>query len=286
MTNKLSGLKDLIWAAGILLCLLALLIGFFFAAIGKYYGDREKPVLDLSAAHSASQAAPNKDGIDGGLTGGGDSGAATLWATAPDGSLKTLSGSNDAGQGYIDGLTFLVDSSLSALKTSGLTAGQVWTNAEGLPMSGIANWSIVYPGDGSSVSPANAAMVAKPSVLVIAVGSDGTVGLAQEDFISGYESLVRGIISASPETKVICCSVFPVTTVYAGSDGLGETAAAQVNSWIQQVCTDTGAWYADIAYNITANGSLVSQYADGDGKGLSGTGLSAVMSWLRTHAIG
>ena len=38
MTNKLSGLKDLLWAAGIAVCILALLIGFFFAAIGRYAG--------------------------------------------------------------------------------------------------------------------------------------------------------------------------------------------------------------------------------------------------------
>ena len=35
----------------------------------------------------------------------------------------------------------------------------------------------------------------------------------------------------------------------------------------------------------TAEGKLIGQYADTDGKGLSGTGLSAVMSWLRTHSL-
>ena len=185
----------------------------------------------------------------------------------------------------IDSLTFLVDSSLSSLKTSGLTAGQVWVGGSGLPMSDIANWTIVYPGDGSSVSPANAAMVAKPSVLLIAVGSDGMSGLSQEAFISGYETMIRGILGASPETKVVCCSVFPVTDAYTGADGLDIAGAEQVNGWIQQVCIDTGAWYADIAYNITAEGKLIGQYADADGKGLSGTGLSAVMSWIRTHSL-
>ena len=278
MTNKLSGLKDLIWAVAIAICLVALLVGFFFAAISKYGGERERPVLELSPASSGSSA--NKSGIDAGVTGSGGS-----FATVSDGSLKTLSGGSDAGQGYIDSLTFLADSSLSALKTSGLTAGQVWVGENGLPMSDIANWTIVYPGDGSSISPANAAMVAKPAVLVIAIGSDGISGLSQEAFISGYETMIRGILGASPETKLVCCSVFPVTDAYTGSEGLDIAGAEQVNGWIQQVCVDTGAWYADIAYNITAEGKLIGQYSDTDGKGLSGTGLSAVMSWLRTHAL-
>ena len=279
MTNKLSGLKDLIWAIAIVICLAALLVGFFFAAVSKYGGDRERPVIALSPSSSSTPA--NKSGIDAGVT--GSSGGS--YATVSDGSLKTLSGSSDAGQSYIDSLTFLVDSSLSTLKTSGLTAGQVWVGGSGLPMSDIANWTIVYPGDGSSVSPANAAMVAKPAVLFIAIGSDGMSGLSQEAFISGYETMIRGILGASPETKVVCCSVFPVTDAYTGSDGLDIAGAEQVNGWIQQVCIDTGAWYADIAYNITAEGKLIGQYADTDGKGLSGTGLSAVMSWLRTHSL-
>ena len=279
MTNKLSGLKDLIWGIAIVICLAALLVGFFFAAVSKYGGDRERPVIALSPASSSTPA--NKSGIDAGVT--GSSGGS--YATVSDGSLKTLSGSSDAGQSYIDSLTFLVDSSLSTLKTSGLTAGQVWVGGSGLPMSDIANWTIVYPGDGSSISPANAAMVAKPSVLFIAIGSDGMSGLSQEAFISGYETMIRGILGASPETKVVCCSVFPVTDIYTGSDGLDIAGAEQVNGWIQQVCIDTGAWYADIAYNITAEGKLIGQYADTDGKGLSGTGLSAVMSWLRTHSL-
>ena len=278
MTNKLSGLKDLLWAAGIAVCLIALLLGFFFAAVKKYGGDRERPVMELSPAASGAKA--NKSGIDAGLTGGSGS-----YATVSDGSLKTPSGSSDAGQGYIDSLTFLVDSSLSSLKTSGLTAGQVWVGDSGLPMSGIADWTIIYPGDGSSISPANAAMVAKPSVLIIAVGSDGALGMEQEAFISGYENLIRGILGASPDTKVVCCSVFPVTDAYTGSDGLDIAGAEQVSGWIRQVCIDTGAWYIDIAYNITAEGKLIGQYADSDGKGLSGTGLSAVMSWLRTRAL-
>lgn len=279
MTNKLSGLKNLIWAAGILLCLLALVIGFFFAAISRYYGSKEKPQLNLSESNAANEVTASPDGIDAGMD------SSVAYATAPSGELKALSGSSDGGQGYIDSLTFLVDSSMASLKTSGLTAGQVWVGSSGLSMADIANWSIVYPGDGSSVRPADAAMVAKPGILVIAVGSDGCGEITQESFVSGYESLIRSIITASPDTKVICCSVCPVTAAYTGADGLNDEAAAQVNSWIQQVCTDTGAWYADCAYQVTSGGSMMSEYAAAEGKGLNSTGLSAILSYLRIHAL-
>lgn len=279
MTNKLSGLKYLVWAGGILVCMAALVIGFFFAAISRYSGDRERPVLDLSDPGAFSDSAASANGIDAGAEGG------TTYATSPTGALKALGETGDAGQSYIDSLTFLLDSSMASLKTSGLTAGQVWVNSSGLSMDNIADWSILYPGDGSSISPASAAMIAKPATLVIAIGSDGVSGLTQESFVAGYENLILTITTASPDTKVICCSVFPVTTAYAGSDGLSDEAAAQVNGWIQQVCTDTGAWYADCAYVVTSDGSMMSGYAAADGKGLNSSGLSVVLSYLRTHAL-
>lgn len=280
MTNKHAGLKYLIWAGGILICLVALVIGFFFAAISRYSGDRERPVLNLSEKADADSGSVSANGIDAGA------GSGSGYATSPTGALKTLAETGDGGQTYIDSLTFLADSSMSALKTSGLTAGQVWVGSGGLSMDGIAGWSIIYPGDGSSISPANAAMVAKPATLVICIGSDGCTGMSQESFVSGYENLILTITTASPDTKVICCPVFPVTTAYAGSDGLSAQAAEQVNGWIKQVCIDTGAWYADCAYVLTSeDGALLSGYAAAEGKGLSSTGLGALLSWLRTHTL-
>lgn len=278
MSNKLSGLKNMIWAAGIVLCLVALLIGFFYAAVSRYYGPKEKPVLNLSSA-STTDSDKSSDKSEVLLD------SSTSYATAPTGELKTLAETADGGQSYIDSLAFLCDSNMSPLKSSGLTAGQVWVNSAGLPMDDIANWNIIYPGDGSSISPANAAMVAKPKILVISVGGDGSSSMAQDSFVSGYTNLVNSIISASPDTKIICCSVFPTTSAYAGSDGLKNESAAQVNEWIQQVCIATGAWYADCAYPVSTNGSLMSEFAAAQGKGLNSTGLSAVLSYFRTHAL-
>ena len=92
MTNKHAGLKYLIWAGGILICLVALVIGFFFAAISRYSGDRERPVLNLSEKADADSGSVSANGIDAGA------GSGSGYATSPTGALKTLAETGDGGQ--------------------------------------------------------------------------------------------------------------------------------------------------------------------------------------------
>ena len=46
---KLSNLKNLLWAAGILLCLMAMLIGLIFAMSQKNTAARESGTLNLNS---------------------------------------------------------------------------------------------------------------------------------------------------------------------------------------------------------------------------------------------
>ena len=107
---------------------------------------------------------------------------------------------------------------------------------------------------------------------------------AREDFVENYEILIRSILAASPDTRVICGSLCSVTTAYAGTDGLTGERASELDDWIKQVCTDTGAYYADWSSALTNGGYLRPEYAEGSGRSLNNAGLSALLNWLRTHA--
>lgn len=268
--TKRSGIKDMIWAVCIGLALLALFVGFVLTAVGRWYGDKSRPVMNIGA----------KTVVEGGAA---EVGSGT--GTVADGKLHQLKKTADAGQDYLDSLTFLVDSSLIGLRDSGLTQGQVWSSDSGeLDMSLAYGWNIVYPGDGSVISPANAAMILKPGILVIAVGSDGVGELGEEDFVENYGMLIDSILAASPETRVVLGSVCSVTTAYAGFDGWNADRAALVNSWIQKVCENTGALYADWSGSLTDGGYLRPEYATASGRALSNAGLGTLLGWLRTHA--
>ena len=121
-----------------------------------------------------------------------------------DGTLTTLPETEDAGQEYIDSLTFLCDSSLAGLKDYGVLSGgtetsQVWSTPSGvLAVGDIDQSKIVYPNDGSIVSAA--ALTILPEKL---------------RFLQNYRMLAYAILlivvmllSNNPLTKALLRKVF------------------------------------------------------------------------------
>ena len=279
MRGKLNTFKNLAWALAIGVTLLALLLGLLFAAFTRYGGEMERPQVQLGqikteSGEPAAAAAPN---------------APVQTAT---GSLITLAETKDAGQSYIDSLTFLCDSATVGLRDYGLLSGglsntQVWGSPSGsLPVSQLADCLIRYPSDGSQISPANAAMVSKPAILVISVGQDGLAAVDQQGFVQNYEALVRSIREASPGTILVCCSITNLGPGYAGADGLTRDGVSWANDWIQQVCKETGAYYCDVAGEMRDSTNVVdAAFLSANGKTLNSAGLNTWLGYLRTHAV-
>ena len=282
MQGKLPIIKNMIWAVAIILALAALLVGLIIAAASRYSGEQQDGILYLGGEASAKQDSTSQ----------ADQISDTIPPLAGDGSLITLPETSDGGQSYLDDLTFLCDSALIGLRDYGLLSGgtvtsQVWGSSAGnIPASSIAQCTIVYPGDGSQISAASAAMIAKPRVLVIALGCDSLSETDQESFIANYTALLNSIHQASPETTLICCSPCFVTASYSGSDGLTRDTALQAEQWIQQVCMATGVYYADLRSVLCDNsGTLLNDYASSNGKTLNSSGISKVLEYLRSHTV-
>ena len=270
MFDRLVGLKNILWAIGIVVCLLALFVGFIFSAVTPYHGQADPRTPDLNAVRQENTT------VD----------VEALSFAEPDGELHELLQTQDAGEDYIRSTVFLTDSIMIALRDQSLTGGDVWSSNSGsLQMANIAEWKVLYS-DGSRISPADACMITKPSLLFIAVGSDGLASVTEQDFISGYEALIRGIQAVSPDTKIVCCSVAPVGVNYASLDGLTTSMASQATEWVQQVCTDTGVYYADTASVLRSGIDLNPKYAASNDKTLNTAGLQAVLGYLRSHAVG
>ena len=279
MRGKLNTIKNLAWILAIGVALLALLLGLLFAAFTRYDGEMERPQVQLGELKTET-AGP----------------AATTAPDAPaqvaDGRLITLAETKDAGQGYIDSLTFLCDSATVGLRDYGILSGglattQVWgTQSGSLPVAELADCMIRYPGDGSQIRPADAAMVSKPAILVISVGQDGLASVDQQTFVQNYEALVQSIRAASPGTIIVCCSVTNLGPAYAGSDGLTRDGISWANDWIQQVCRDTGAYFCDVAGAMRDSTNVLdASYTSANGKTLNSAGLNTWLGYLRTHAV-
>ena len=268
MFDKVTGLKNILWAIGIVLCLLALLVGFLVSAVSPYQGESDPRTPDLNAVRDQNASAD----------------ISALTFVEPDGQLHLLRESKDAGAEYISSSVFLTDSVLLSLREQSLTGGDVWSSDVGsLPMGSIATWNILYS-DGSKISPIDACMIAKPARLIIAIGSDGLDKVSRDAFISGYKTLINSILRVSPQTQIICCSLSPVTADY-DADELDNDMIANANDWLREVCLDTGVYFADTGSALFAGDGLDPRCAGADKRTLNSVGAQAVLDYLRTHAI-
>ena len=129
-------------------------------------------------------------------------------------------------------------------------------------------------------------MILQPSILVLSLGNDGIASIDQFDFIDNYEALIRGIRSASPNTWILCLPLTSVTVDYDTSDGLSAARCNEANTWIQTVCSDTGAYYVDAVSAVQdTSGMLLQEFASADGRTLNSTGINQILQYLRYHAV-
>lgn len=275
MKDRLSNLKNLLWAAAILLCLLAMLVGLIFSMSQKSQGERADGTITLGQIERVKKAkASDVAGLEG--------------------AVKTLIPVPETPKGNLEsvfGMTFLCDKTIMGIKTYASNYGDgiipsIWTdNGSGLPAKNAAEDNIVFV-DGSLITPSNAAMVTRPKTVVIYLGGDGLAGTTEQEFIEGYTGLINSIRSASPSTNIIACSIGSISSNYQGGDGLTPQMIWYANNWIRQICVDTGVYYADLASFLNdESGYLSDSYLMPDGRSIAALGIQLVIDYFRTHYI-
>ena len=281
-----------VWTLAIFACLLLVLFALIFSSCGQGAGV---PVTTDPPAQSEMPADDGKESPDSGTSAepGSESEAPDEGeaATETPASSVLLAETEDAGQEYIDKLTFLGDSTTYGLKfyevlTGGKNTTQVWTPANGtLTLYNYAKATIVFPEDGQEISIVDAVTRKQPEYLVITLGVNGVAEMDEDWFKQDYTALVQSVQAASPNTKIICNSIYPVENDYEFINSINNTNIPQANIWIQEVAEATGCKYTDSASVLKAeDGSLREDYGNGDGIHLNADGFNAVLNYLRTHA--
>lgn len=279
-----------VWALAIAACLILVFCALIFSSCGARDGG-----VPITTEPPAASDAPTGDGG----SGSGDD----VQTTSPDGgedgdtptdapvSSAVLGETEDAGQEYIDKLTFLGDSTTYGLKayevlTGGKNTTQVWTPASGtLTLYNYATATIVFPETGEEISIVDAVTRKQPEYLVITLGVNGVAEMDEDWFKQDYTALVQSIQAASPNTKIICNSIYPVENDYEHIASINNENIPRANGWILEVAEATGCKYADSASVLKLeDGSLNESYGNGDGIHLNADGFNAVLQYLRTHA--
>jgi hypothetical protein len=276
MKNSLSNLKNLLWAAAILLCLMALLLSLVFSMSQKNHEEREDGTITLGQIDRSRR---NANALD--IPG--------TQNTAP-----TLIPLPERSRGNLDdvfSMTFLCDKTILGLRTYASQYGdgvseQIWTDdGSGFAAKNAAETPIVFV-DGSLLTAANAAMITRPRTVVIYLGGDGLAETTDQEFVEGYVALINSIRSSSPATTVVACSIGSISSNYQGGDGLTSDMIFYANSWIRKVCASTGAYYADLASLLNdPYGKLSDDFMTPDGRSISAMGINLIVDYFRSHYI-
>ena len=221
-----------------------------------------------------------------------DTNTGTVVTPDPNDSV-ILPATPDAGQAYQDSLTFVGDSLTAHLinrevLTGGKTTQQVWKTENNMLNlnSEVTSAKIILPGTGDLMTIAQAAKTAKPSILIITLGTDwGVSYLNETDFKACYSKLVNDIKAASPDTKIILQSIFPVTAD-CPHPSLSNDRIDNANKWVKAIAAETGCRYLDTQSVLKdENNCLKTEYCNSnDGIHLGANAYRVILEYIRTHA--
>ena len=293
----------MLWTGGIFVCLIAALLALVLSSCG---GGGDVPITTPPPPQTESPAdvtdeTPGAETETPGseTTPGTQATNPPAETTANPGGQTNPSGvvvsgvalgqTADAGQAYIDKLTFLGDSTTYGLKAYSMLSGgqnttQVWTPSSGtLTLSFYETATIVTPNGEMLIKDAAAAY--QPEYLVITLGVNGVSFMDEASFKDCYTKLIQNVQAASPNTKIICNSIYPNMTSYKYYGDINNENITRANGWIQEVAAATGTRYSDTCSVLKdGNGALRADYCNGDGIHLNAAGFTAVLNYLRTHA--
>ena len=131
----------------------------------------------------------------------------------------TLTETADMGQAYQDSIIFVGDSTTAHLRSRGVLTGgtetrQVWVPSDNTLLLdfNITKKKIVYPATGIEMTIAEATEKDKPAYMILTIGLNGITSFVNNKnlYQNCYGSLIDTIKKASPDTKIILQSVYPV----------------------------------------------------------------------------
>ena len=292
--NKNKNLLYMLWSAAIVVCVVLSILALGFSACAKQDGGK---------SGGAKETAQPKGGFT----------VTTLPPTAgttvdeppveetpvPETPPPTeapiptrLAETPDAGRDYLDRIIFLGDSTTYGIGvyygygyTELCPPSQIWTPKSGtLTLSYYNIATIVYPETEEELTIEEAVSRAKPEYLVITLGVNGISFMDEEWFIRDYTSLVQLVQAASPDTKIILNSIYPVADSYKYQKDINNDRINAANGWIERIASDTGVRFLYSYECLVENGKLPESAQNGDGLHLNGESFTKVMQYIRTHA--
>lgn len=291
MNNKQNNKTHLGWTVGIVVCLLVSILALAFSSCSggtKKDTESPSPSADVSQSPQGSGDGETATGSEPGETSPEPESPVeeTTPAVVVSSDETVLAETDDMGQEYVDKFVFLGDSTTYGLAYYDIVNDdQVWTPASGtLTLNLWSTATIVYPETGAEISIVDAVTAKKPEYMLITLGVNGISFLDEDGFTSEYENLINAIKAASPGTKIICNSIYPVSAKYPESNGITNPKIDAANKWVLNAAKTCGVHYLSSCTAIKDSaGALPDNLQNGDNIHLNPDGYKTMIGYLRTH---
>lgn len=237
-------------------------------------------VLAVVLSFVASWILPQKLG----LFGGSDLYDPTQYPL--DTSLDAILGQEPAQGNYINDTVFVGGTqAVSMSKDSSITLNQ-YAGQDGLKVSQVLRETCVnFADDANSYTIPQAIAKMKPLHVYIMVGGDdldGTVSV--DEFINDYKQIMQSIKTAYSACDVVACAIAPVSKDVDDS-AQKQTYIDQYNQQLAVACNDMGFKYLNLAEVLKNDkGYAVDSYVEASTGAFSGSGVNAVLDYVKNHA--
>ena len=277
------------WSAAMLVSvLLAVFVLMFASCSGGEKKGKDSPESPVSASVPVNQDASSQPAEPDGNVGGAVPPDMTFQpqTDTPVSSAATVLGeTEDMGQEYIDKMYFIGDSTTHGLASyEVIPEGRVWTPQNGT--LSLFRWNVdqvSLTDEGTTMFMNDAVALKKPEYLLVTLGVNGVGVLDENQFKSYYSEMVDSLVAASPDTKIILNSIYPVGRTYAEKSITNEKINA-ANEWIKSIAEAKGLRYLDSASVLKDPEGYMSQgYDNGDGLHPTKDSYNLVINYIRTH---
>ncbi|MBQ9783182.1 MAG: hypothetical protein IJW44_01535 [Clostridia bacterium] len=210
-----------------------------------------------------------------------------------------LAKTEDMGEDYLNSFIFFGESTTYHLKSRGVLQGGTETRQVWGPDNGTVNLDMTtttlkirYPDTGEYLTVSQAAARKKPAYLVLTFGLNGVtqnIRLGKDYYKDCYRSLLDAIRFASPDTRIILQSCFPVAenmdmSRYSCSLDQLNQSIDTVNGWVLELAEEEGLRYLNTAEILKDEaGRLRLTYQNGDGYHLTREAYLEILTYIRTH---
>lgn len=203
-----------------------------------------------------------------------------------------LSGSSQTDR--LDRAVFLGESTTTHLRSrGGLREDQVWANSSGTMKldSGLLSRPILDSRTGESLTIPQAAERYRPETLVLSFGLNGVTGFIQNKdlYLGNYQKLIERIRQASPTTRIVVQSVYPVASAEHHAEWNFSVPPEQINEylrtlncWLEEFCQGLpDVRFADTASVLRDSGGYLRSDFTTDGIHLTESAYCEILRVLR-----